>query len=129
MASGGFAFGKRGLQIADRLNGKKKLVMGNHDMDDTEDYLKYFTRLAGIVEYKDFVLSHAPVHESQLKRWPLNIHGHLHARTVKRITAPHGEIEDLRYLCVSCEQINLTPVSYEWVMSKWAERKEAAFLI
>ena len=55
---GDFCFGKRKLEIAARLNGSKKLVMGNHDMYATEDYLRYFTRLAGIVEYKGLVLSH-----------------------------------------------------------------------
>src|ERR1039458_3725317 len=81
---GDFCFGKRNLEIAGRLHGNKKLVMGNHDMYDTEDYLRYFTRLAGIVEYKGLVLSHAPVHENQLSRWYMNVHGHLHTKQVQR---------------------------------------------
>src|ERR1700712_2334654 len=81
---GDFCFGKRNLEIAAQLNGNKKLVMGNHDMYATEDYLKYFTRLSGAVEYKGMVLTHVPVHECQLARWYMNVHGHLHTKRVMR---------------------------------------------
>ena len=37
---GDFCFGKRNLEIAAQLNGNKKLVLGNHDMYATEDYLR-----------------------------------------------------------------------------------------
>lgn len=135
---GDFCFGKRNLEIAARLNGNKKLVMGNHDMYATEDYLRYFTRLAGIVEYKGLVLSHSPLHESQLARWYMNVHGHLHTKRVMRereyvCTVPtedhsvnFGDIlsvsePDPRFVCVSCEQIDLTPVPFDWILNKWAE--------
>jgi len=32
-------------------------------------------------------------------------------------------VDDLRFLCVSCEQVNLTPVSYGWILSKLADRR------
>lgn len=125
---GDFCFGKRNLEIASRLNGNKKLVMGNHDMYATEDYLRYFTRLAGIIEYKGLALSHAPVHENQLSRWYMNVHGHLHTKRVQRakLVQTHGEEgafeDDPRYVCVSCEQIELAPVPFDWILNKWAER-------
>ena len=111
---GDFCFGKRNLEIAARLNGNKKLVMGNHDMYATEDYLRYFTRLAGIVEYKGLVLSHSPLHERQLARWYMNAHGHLHNRQVMR---PDGS-PDARYVCVSIEHTELTPVPFDWILNK-----------
>jgi calcineurin-like phosphoesterase family protein len=125
---GDFGFGRRGLQVAGRLNGKKALVMGNNDRYDTKEYLRYFTHLAAIIELKDFALSHVPLHESQLKRWRVNVHGHLHWRTVKkprRRGGPPGTkgANDPHYLCVSCEQVNLEPVSYDWILAKLAERK------
>jgi calcineurin-like phosphoesterase family protein len=120
---GDFSFGKRGLQVAARLNGKKSLVLGNNDRYESKDYLRYFGQIAGIVEMKDFALSHVPLHESQLKRWHFNVHGHLHSRTVKRLRhrdEPKAvkHVDDLRFLCVSCEQVNLTPVSYDWILGK-----------
>jgi len=125
---GDFSFGKRGLPVAARLNGKKSLILGNNDRYDSKDYLKYFDRIAGIAKMEDFVLSHVPLHESQLKRWHFNVHGHLHSRTIKRLRRrdePKAvkHVDDLRFLCVSCEQVNLTPVSYGWILSKLADRR------
>ena len=54
----------------------------------------------GAVKYKDCVLTHIPVHPSQFPRFRLNIHGHLHLKV----------IADTRYINVSCEQVNYTPV-------------------
>jgi calcineurin-like phosphoesterase family protein len=114
---GDFCFGKRNLEIAARLNGNKKLVMGNHDMYATEDYLRHFTRLSGAVEYKGLILTHVPVQEGQLSRWYMNVHGHLHT---KKVLKANSEM-DPRYVCVSCEQVNLTPVPFDWILNKWAE--------
>jgi calcineurin-like phosphoesterase family protein len=114
---GDFCFGKRNLEIASRLNGNKKLVMGNHDMYATEDYLRHFTRLSGLVEYKGLVLSHSPLHENQLARWYMNVHGHLHTKRVIRVDGS----PDARYVNVSCEQTELTPVPFDWILNRWAE--------
>jgi calcineurin-like phosphoesterase family protein len=100
---GDFGFGRASLEIAAQLNGRKRLVMGNHDMYPAAAYLEHFTRVCGVVEFKGAVLSHVPMHSSQLDRWYLNIHGHLHA----------AKLEDPRYFCVSAEQVNLTPISYD----------------
>lgn len=101
---GDFCFGSKNISIAGRLNGRKKLVMGNHDTYPTAEYLKYFEKVygaAGIAD--DLLLTHIPVHVSQSTRWKRNIHGHMH--TVA--------IWDPFYFNVSAEQINLTPISIE----------------
>jgi len=108
---GDFCFGKRNLSIARELNGNKKLVLGNHDMYASKDYLEYFNKIYGAVEYKGAILTHIPVHESQFSRYYINIHGHLH----------HNVLEDKRYINVSAEQINLTPIPYDEILNKWAE--------
>ncbi len=119
---GDFCFGKRNLEIAAQLNGNKKLVMGNHDMYATEDYLRYFTRLAGAVEYKGLILTHVPVQEGQLSRWYMNVHGHLHTkRVMKYDEGNRWDVVDARYVCVSAEQVKLTPVPFDWILNKWAE--------
>lgn len=100
---GDFSFGKKNLEIAGRLNGTKRLVLGNHDIYPVQDYLKYFSKIYGAVEFKGFILTHIPVQEEQFQRYRGNIHGHLHVDTIK----------DPRYINVSCEQINLTPIAYE----------------
>lgn len=121
---GDFCFGKQNLEIADRLNGTKRLVMGNHDMYPAADYLKYFTRVCGVVEFSGMILSHIPVHENQLERYTHNIHGHLHSKKVyKKIFYYNKEmkmkqLEDNRYINVSVEQINLTPISFGEIQKK-----------
>lgn len=100
---GDFCFGKHNIAIAGRLNGYKRLVLGNHDHYGIEEYLKYFAKIYGVAQYKGAVLSHIPVHPGQFDRYHTNIHGHLHTNAIK----------DCRYVNVSCEQINLTPISFE----------------
>ena len=99
---GDFCFGKHNLEIAARLNGTKRLVMGNHDQYAGADYLRYFTRICGASEFDGCILTHIPVHPSQFERYRANIHGHLHT----------NRLDDSRYINVSCEQISLTPISY-----------------
>lgn len=117
---GDFCFGKQSLEIAGRLNGTKRLIMGNHDLYPASDYLKYFTRIGGVVEYKGIILSHIPVHDSQFPRYSHNIHGHLHSKKVisssfylNGVNWMRQEVVDNRYINVSVEQINLTPIAFE----------------
>jgi calcineurin-like phosphoesterase family protein len=116
---GDFCFGKRNLPIAGRLNGSKRLVMGNHDTYGAADYLQYFDRLFGVVEYKGMVLSHMPVHPNQLKRYYLNVHGHLHTNLV---TDEAGN-RDVRYFNASVEQHKLMPVPLDEIHNFWAETR------
>lgn len=98
---GDFCFaGVDNIAIAGRLNGKKHLIMGNHDHYPSAEFLKYFDKVDGAVPYRDGILTHIPVHESQLERFAFNIHGHLH----------HFPLADKRYLNVSAEMINCTPI-------------------
>ena len=116
---GDFCFGKKNLEIAGRLNGTKRLVAGNHDCYATVDYLKYFTRVCGVVEFDGKILSHIPVHTNQLKRYTHCIHGHLHSKQVwDKGYLGKSEWRDERYICVSVEQINLTPISYGEILHK-----------
>lgn len=116
---GDFCFGKDNLERASELNGKKRLVMGNHDMYPAQDYLKYFEKLSGCMEYKGMVLSHMPVHVNQLSRYYMNVHGHLHTNHVLN---EHGH-QDSRYFNACVENHNLRPVPLHEVYNYWAERR------
>ena len=106
---GDFAFSSKAIAIAGRLNGMKRLVLGNHDHYPTAEYLKHFHKVYGAATLKDdILLTHIPVHPAQLERFKFNIHGHLHTHSM----------DDARYINVSCEQINLTPVPMEWVQQR-----------
>lgn len=100
----------------DQMNGRKKLIMGNHDMGkDVPELLKYFETVESMVKYKGVFLTHCPVHPMELDyRVSLNIHGHLHEKNVLRNVDELVEgfktgDKDTRYINVSCEQINYKP--------------------
>jgi len=94
-------FGSKHIVIAERLNGQKKLILGNHDHCHSAEYLKYFDKFHGAATIEGAILTRRPVHQSQPERFKKNIHGHLH-------TASMGMT---RYINVPAEQINLTPIA------------------
>lgn len=105
---GDFCFGRKNIAIAERLNGYKRLVMGNHDLYGAHEYTPYFDRIYGAAEYKGYVLTHIPVHPDQFQRYRGNIHGHLHSCT----------LDDPRYINACCEQISCTPILFEELLQK-----------
>lgn len=100
-------FGKDGHLALAACNGNKKLVLGNHDHYPIAVYQRYFSKIVAGTGYKGALLTHIPVHESQLAfRWPMNIHGHMHSK----------RLEDKRYVCVSAEHTGLAPVLLSTVL-------------
>ena len=95
--------------LLDKLNGYKKVVLGNHDQPQhVKELLKYVNSVCGMIKYKGFILSHCPVHESELKRYYKNIHGHVH----------ENSLDDDRYINVSCEVIDYTPKTLKELLNE-----------
>ena len=131
---GDVAIARKGLEFVKRLNGKKRLVRGNHDIFKDQDYRDVgFDSLYGVRVFTDqFILSHIPLHpDSITDRFRACIHGHLHAnRVMKQVIDrdnPVGtkydgstiywtkEEIDPRYYCVSVEHTDYAPLSFEEV--------------
>lgn len=108
---GDVLFGEGAFDTLARLNGVKKLVMGNHDHYPIARYAEHFSTIQGAVKMRECIFTHIPVHPNQLYRFRANIHGHLHSKTMG----------DDRYVNVSAEQINLTPVLLDKVLAKLPE--------
>ena len=101
---GDVVINRRFLQVLEQLNGDKRLILGNHDIFDNQDYLRYFKRLHGSHKIDNLWLTHIPIHIDSVPRWAMaNVHGHIHADDVE-----HG-----RYFNVSVEMIDYTPISLE----------------
>ena len=97
--------------LIDKMNGIKKVILGNHDMPQhIPTLLKHVNQVAGMFKYKNLILTHCPIHESELGRFSKNIHGHVHENT----------LDDDRYVNVSCEAVNYTPV----LISEFLYKKE-----
>jgi calcineurin-like phosphoesterase family protein len=131
---GDVVINRKALVTLGRLNGDKVLIKGNHDIFKLEDYTKYFRDVRGYHVMNGMILSHIPVHESNLYRFGTNIHGHTHSnRVMKTIsvaeTAPYDprpytvqkEVIDARYHCVCVEQTDFRPILFEDVIKRIKE--------
>jgi len=96
---------KKDYRFLNKLNGRKVVVLGNHDLPQhTKEMLKYVDQIAGVINYKGYILTHVPIHESELtERFRGNIHGHLH----------EGIIKDHRYVNVCVEMTSFKPKTLE----------------
>jgi calcineurin-like phosphoesterase family protein len=111
---GDVVINRRFLQILNRLNGDKRLIMGNHDIFDHNDYLKYFNRIHGCMKVDKLWLTHIPVHIDSVPHWALaNVHGHIHALEI-----PHG-----KYFNVSVEQIDYTPIEHDELVKRIRDKQ------
>lgn len=81
-------------EFAELPGSRKFLVRGNHDELDTNVYLKYFNAVYGLKKYKEFWLSHCPIHPNEL-RGKINLHGHVH----------YADVQDNRYFNMCVESL------------------------
>ncbi len=103
---GDFGFGTKEelQQIFEKLNGKKYLIMGNHDV---RVGAKYYEESGFIKVYRkeytinNYVLTHKP---KEVSTGFINIYGHIHNKPVEPIW------DDNQHLCVSLEKTNYKPV-------------------
>lgn len=113
------------LNILRRLNGTKHLIPGNHDGYGIRHYLDHFNKIEACRKFDGYLWSHIPIHPAQFYRFKGNVHGHLHSERILsgekfyHRSAQTGrvvrvdDIPDTRYINVSCEQNNLTPIAWE----------------
>ena len=106
---GDIAMNKKYYPILEEMNGRKMVIMGNHDLPKyVNELLKYVHSVGGSLQKLGCILTHIPIHESQLDRFKLNIHGHTH----------EFDIDDSRYVNVTCEKTNYTPILLESILPK-----------
>jgi len=94
--------------VMPRLNGRKVLIKGNHDIFKLDDYTPHFYDIRAYHVLDKFLMSHIPVHVQNLGRFRGNVHGHMHDRVVQHET--YKQCPDPRYFSVCVEQVNYTPV-------------------
>lgn len=102
------------LPILDLLNGQKRLVLGNHDVFDYEEYKKYFQKIYHFhKDYGGIVLSHIPIHPNELvyRSWKYNLHGHIHS--------PEANNLGPKYLNVNMDIVGYKPISLEEVRARF----------
>ena len=126
---GDVVINRRALKTLARLNGDKVLIRGNHDIFRDDEYREYFRELRAYHVMNGCILSHIPIHPESIGRFGTNIHGHLHARRVKKIRGVdartgqllYGDENDVRYHCVCVEQTDFAPILFEDVLKRITE--------
>ena len=109
--------GKENLQLCKRLMGHKKLILGNHDKGDVQEYLDVgFESIHGMVKMKMHGtcawLTHGPLNDNEFNHGcTINIHGHTHGRLVH-----NGNKLDDRYINVCVEYTGCKPVALEDIL-------------
>ena len=106
---GDIIFDKKYLNFIKNLNCTKTiLIAGNHCSENISmsTLANTFDEIHGIMKYKEFWLSHAPIHPVEL-RGKKNIHGHVH----------DASVNDINYLNVSVDStfMNYYPRTIEEV--------------
>lgn len=102
---GDIAFNQERLwDISGWTGAQKVLICGNHDTEhlSMRDLANAFDEVHSLKKYKEFWLSHAPVHSDEL-RGKVNIHGHCHEHL----------INDKRYINVCLEHTDYRPISLD----------------
>ena len=121
---GDVVINRRAFPTLARLNGDKVLIKGNHDLFRLEEYTPYFRDIRGFGTLDGFALTHVPIHPESLGRWTGNWHGHLHAHRVMKQKHAKAKLEiDERYMCLSMEHINYTPISLEDAKIMWEKQQ------
>jgi len=111
---GDFAMGskKRVEEYAQRLNGQKSIVLGNHDDWPTRWWMEHGFVWASRfpIIYQDFIiLSHAQQFLDPNSTF-FNVHGHVH------VALPHRP--NRQYMNVSVDVTDFYPVSLEYVLGE-----------
>lgn len=95
------------LEKARMVNGRKILILGNHDNRSMGEYLGYFAEVERYPKYysKRILLSHEP---HPVEPGIINVHGHLH----------NAKLDLDNYISVSAHAIHYTPLSEKDLLKK-----------
>jgi calcineurin-like phosphoesterase family protein len=118
---GDFAFGSKEqvAEIVGQLNGRIRLIMGNHDHKKWKDYLAYgFDRVydGPIIIDNWAIMSHHP-HFVNMQMPYINIYGHVHDDYNYTDVAPTGA-------CVCVERWEYKPVDLDQLLAKIQKLRE-----
>ncbi len=124
-------FGKP-LDILARLNGKKRLILGNHDdIHDAADLAKYFDKITVVRHFRNefvcpVIFSHYPLHRDERHPAPrlINVHGHIHEKQIMK-DCMGGACPDPWYINVCVEHTNHAPLHFDDLAKIVANRYKA----
>lgn len=101
-------------RVMPQLNGKKRLILGNHDKFKMTEYVKYFEKIYESWQPLRHVLfTHRPIHlGNHHEKIKVNIHGHTHSHS----------LDDKRYINMCVEKTDYFPVHWSEIEKEIASR-------
>lgn len=97
-------------RILPRLNGRKRLILGNHDKFNMGEYVKHFSKIYESWQpVRNVVFTHRPIYIGEHHhKIEFNCHGHTHSHI----------IPDSRYLNLCVENHDYAPVHWNEIAEK-----------
>ena len=105
------------IEICQRLNGRKRLILGNHDGASIATYREAgfeFVYNHPIVLDDFYIISHVPMVGISINATFANIFAHVHDNPTYRDCSCRG-------FCVSAERIDYTPIDFEIIKQRIKE--------
>ena len=98
--------------ILSKLNGHKRLIVGNHDkITRGSPLIKHFSKILLWWPFEGFIFSHVPLREDQMRTRKgdvMNVHGHIHQNN----SPSH------RHINISVEKTDYKPVNIDELRSR-----------
>ena len=108
------------IEICQRLNGRKRLILGNHDQASVNTYREAgfeFIYNHPIIVDGFYFVSHEPIIGLTPDGVFAQIFAHVHNDPIYATVTP-------RSFCVSAERINYTPIEFETIKAYMKEAEE-----
>lgn len=102
---GDVAMKDTGIHYLKRLNGKKRLILGNHEYGSMKLYTPYFEDIYSSRLLDRMIFTHIPIHPESIGKNHANVHGHSHVHE-------QGGLGP-KYFNVCCEVLRFKPISLE----------------
>ena len=101
-------------EVMPRLNGKKRLILGNHDNVKGHELWKWFEKIDLWTNFTnhDFVITHLPFLPENFRKVKYNVHGHIHRNP--DVSSVH--------LNISCEMTGYAPIHLDEVKKRLAAK-------
>ena len=106
----------RGLNILRRMNGHKRLILGNHDHYAIKHYVEHFEKVMAMNVIDSMRFIHIPVHPMSFGGVKACVHGHIHQQPAPKpviYVDKDGKVGVKPYINICVEVTNYKPVSLE----------------
>lgn len=117
-----------------RLNGHKRLIMGNHDHFSVEAYLTAgFEKIMAMQMFDNIRFTHIPIHPFSMGSAVANVHGHIHnipspapvVQLYKRSPDSDPLVVVKPYINISCEMTDYSPIHLDMIKQRIRLAQEA----